>query len=57
MKECDRGIIHKSNKLRIIYIYIYIYIYIIDSLRATRSMRLEADWGMQRRMRHSCAHG
>jgi hypothetical protein len=27
------------------------------SFRATRSMRLEADWGIQRRMRRSCAHG
>ena len=27
------------------------------SFRATRSMRLGADWGMQRRMRRSCAHG
>jgi hypothetical protein len=27
------------------------------SFRATRSMRLEVDWGMQCRMHHSCAHG
>ena len=27
------------------------------SFRSTRSMRLEADWGMQRRMSHSCAPG
>jgi hypothetical protein len=27
------------------------------SFRATRSMRLVADWGMQRRVHHVCAHG
>jgi AraC-like DNA-binding protein len=31
--------------------------YVTASFRATRSMRLEAEWGMKRRMHHSCAHG
>jgi hypothetical protein len=37
MKECERGISHKSNKIHIIYIYIYISILIMENILLLRT--------------------